>query len=105
MNKQIADDVRLILVREASAYLRVSNMTVYRLIKTGELPATRVGKNYRLRYADLYAYLRRHNDGADDTDMTNEEFDQAMAESLPVKIITESPNRNPSAQSDGGDRG
>ena len=29
--------------------MRVSNMTVYRLIKSGELGAVRVGKNYRIR--------------------------------------------------------
>ena len=37
--------------------MRVSNMTVYRLIKSGELPAIRVGKNYRIRGQELAAYL------------------------------------------------
>ena len=37
--------------------MRVSNMTVYRLIKGGTLPAIRVGKNYRIRTRDLAAYL------------------------------------------------
>lgn len=32
-------------------------MTVYRLIKAGDLPALRVGKNYRIRGGDLAAYL------------------------------------------------
>jgi excisionase family DNA binding protein len=32
-------------------------MTVYRLIKAGELPAVRVGKNYRIRESDLEAFL------------------------------------------------
>jgi excisionase family DNA binding protein len=32
-------------------------MTVYRLIKAGELPALRVGKNYRIREADLTRFL------------------------------------------------
>lgn len=53
----ILDPGRLLLVREASAYLRVSNMTLYRLIKDGTLPAIRVGKNYRIRESDLVAYL------------------------------------------------
>ena len=39
----------LVTVAEVAAAMRVSNMTVYRLIKSGELPALRVGKNYRLR--------------------------------------------------------
>lgn len=37
--------------------MRVSNMTVYRLIKSGQLSAIRVGKNYRIRRADVERYL------------------------------------------------
>ena len=37
--------------------MRVSNMTVYRLIKSGQLAAVRVGKNYRLRRKDVERYL------------------------------------------------
>ena len=44
-------------VAEVAATMRVSNMTVYRLIKTGELPAVRIGKNYRIREADVERYL------------------------------------------------
>ena len=47
----------LMTVSEVAAAMRVSNMTVYRLIKTGELPALRVGKNYRIRDADVERYL------------------------------------------------
>jgi excisionase family DNA binding protein len=32
-------------------------MTVYRLIKAGELPAARIGKSYRVREDDVDAYL------------------------------------------------
>jgi len=48
---------RLLTVGEVADTLRVSHMTVYRLIKTGELPALRVGKNYRLRESDVDRYL------------------------------------------------
>ena len=48
---------RLLTVAEVSAAMRVSNMTVYRLIKAGELPAVRVGKNYRIRERDLEEFL------------------------------------------------
>jgi excisionase family DNA binding protein len=47
----------LLTVAEVARTLRVSNMTVYRLIKAGALPALRVGKNYRIREADLQAFL------------------------------------------------
>jgi excisionase family DNA binding protein len=47
----------LVTVAEVAAAMRVSNMTVYRLIKSGELPALRVGKNYRLRESDVERFL------------------------------------------------
>lgn len=48
----------LLTVAEVAGLLRVSTMTVYRLIRTGELPAVRVGRNYRVRRNDLDMYLR-----------------------------------------------
>lgn len=48
---------RLLTVGEVAATMRVSNMTVYRLIKNGDLPALRVGKNYRIRESDVDGYL------------------------------------------------
>ena len=48
---------RLLTVAEVADHMRVSNMTVYRLIKAGTLPALRVGKNYRIRARDLSSYL------------------------------------------------
>jgi excisionase family DNA binding protein len=44
-------------VAEVAAAMRVSTMTVYRLIKGGELHAVRIGHNYRIRESDLERYL------------------------------------------------
>jgi excisionase family DNA binding protein len=48
---------RFVTVAEVADRLRVSTMTVYRLIQSGELPAGRIGKSYRLREADVDAFL------------------------------------------------
>jgi|AntRauTorcE11898_2_1112593.scaffolds.fasta_scaffold53463_1 excisionase family DNA binding protein len=48
---------RLLTAAEVADQLRVSTMTIYRLIRRGELPAVRVGRNYRVRDEDLTAYL------------------------------------------------
>ena len=37
--------------------MRVSTMTVYRLIRDGELPVIRVGKHFRLRAVDVDRFL------------------------------------------------
>jgi excisionase family DNA binding protein len=47
----------LLTVAEVAAGMRVSNMTVYRLIKSGEMPAVRVGKGYRIRESELQRFL------------------------------------------------
>ncbi|TVP74955.1 MAG: DNA-binding protein [Nitriliruptor sp.] len=48
---------QLLTAAEVAEQLRVSTMTIYRLIRSGELPAVRVGRNYRVRVEDLTAYL------------------------------------------------
>lgn len=44
-------------VQEVAQLMRVSKMTVYRLIKQGDLPAVRIGRGYRLREEDVHTYL------------------------------------------------
>lgn len=45
-------------VAEVADSMRVSRMTVYRLVHSGELPAVRVGKSFRVPAAALAQYLR-----------------------------------------------
>jgi len=51
----------LLTVGEVATLMRVSNMTVYRLIKAGQLAAIRVGKNYRIRRSDVESYLTQRS--------------------------------------------
>jgi excisionase family DNA binding protein len=50
-------NTRFLTVGEIATVLRVSNMTVYRLINAGQLPAVRIGRSFRLREEDLDRYL------------------------------------------------
>jgi excisionase family DNA binding protein len=50
---------RFLTVAEVAGLVRVSTMTVYRLIKSGELAAVRVGKSYRIREDDVDAFLAK----------------------------------------------
>ena len=50
----------LLTVREVAAAMRVSTMTVYRLIRDNALPVIRVGKHFRIRARDLEHYLEAH---------------------------------------------
>jgi len=46
-------------VAEVADAMRVSRMTVYRLVHAGEMPAIRVGKSFRVPAAALEEYLAR----------------------------------------------
>lgn len=48
---------RFVTVAEVADQLRVSNMTVYRLVQSGDLPAVRIGRSYRIREDDVDKYL------------------------------------------------
>ena len=48
---------RFLTVQEVADLMRVSSMTVYRLIKSGELPAVRVGRSFRVAEGDVDTYL------------------------------------------------
>jgi len=51
-------DVRFLTVAEVAALMRVSRMTVYRLVHAGVLPAVRVGRSFRVPERAVHDYLR-----------------------------------------------
>ena len=55
----VIKESRLLRVKEVADALSVSNMTIYRLIRDGELQAVRVGHGWRISESDLVAYLER----------------------------------------------
>lgn len=51
-------DVRFLTVAEVATVMRVSKMTVYRLVHAGTLPAVQVGRSFRIPEAAVHDYLR-----------------------------------------------
>ncbi len=52
-------DAVVLTVEEVARRLRVSEATVYNLIRGGQLPAFRVGRSWRVDERDLDEYIRR----------------------------------------------
>jgi excisionase family DNA binding protein len=50
--------VKFLTVAEVAALMRVSKMTVYRLVHSGELTAVRVGRSFRVPEKAVHDYLR-----------------------------------------------
>ena len=46
-------EAKFLTVAEVAAMMRVSKMTVYRLVHNGDLPAVRVGRSFRVREEDV----------------------------------------------------
>ena len=50
--------VQFLTVAEVAAMMRVSKMTVYRLVHSGDLSAVRVGRSFRVPEHAVHEYLR-----------------------------------------------
>lgn len=53
----LPDPAELLNLREIAAELKVGRATIQRWAKTRELPAVKVGKEYRVRRRDLEAWI------------------------------------------------
>ncbi|GFJ91083.1 hypothetical protein Prum_047250 [Phytohabitans rumicis] len=51
-------EVKFLTVAEVATLMRVSKMTVYRLVHSGELTAVRVGRSFRVPEHAVHEYLR-----------------------------------------------
>ncbi|GIF53099.1 excisionase family DNA binding protein [Asanoa ferruginea] len=51
-------EVKFLTVAEVATLMRVSKMTVYRLVHSGDLTAVRVGRSFRVPEHAVNEYLR-----------------------------------------------
>ena len=59
MTQPTGPALNLLTVAEVATLLRVSKMSVYRLIHAGELEAVRFGRSFRVPAGAVDAYLRQ----------------------------------------------
>lgn len=53
------DQTTWLTIPEIALRLRISKMTAYRLVHTGDIPAHRIGRSFRIAEVDFDAYLAR----------------------------------------------
>jgi excisionase family DNA binding protein len=53
MKRNLSDNVRVLTVRELADYLRVNPSTIYRLLKMKQLPAFRIGSDWRFNLEEI----------------------------------------------------
>jgi len=54
----------MLTVEQVARYLQLNRLTVYRYVRTGVLPASRIGKVYRIRVDDVERFLEARKVGA-----------------------------------------
>lgn len=57
MSNDRLGEVRFLTVAEVASIMRVSKMTVYRMVHNGDLPAARVGRSFRVPEDEVNKYL------------------------------------------------
>jgi excisionase family DNA binding protein len=53
-------DAQFLTVAEVADMMRVSRMTVYRLVHSGDLPAIRFGRSFRVPESAVRAAIQNH---------------------------------------------
>ncbi len=86
----------LMTVQEVASYLRVTEKTIYRLLKRGDIPATKVGRSWRFGKATIDEWLHRKSVGnkatilvIDDEEIIRILFKETLEE-LGHRVITAS---------------
>ena len=60
MHNEASSDMQAFLTtEEVLSYLKTTPRTIYRLIRSGELPAVRIGRQWRFRRTDLDQWVER----------------------------------------------
>lgn len=50
---------KVLTIREVSEYLRVSRQTIYRMLRRGDIPAFRIGGDWRFNIEDLGRWVEK----------------------------------------------
>ena len=71
-------DVRFLTVAEVAEMMRVSKMTVYRRVRSGELPAIRFGRSFRVPESAVQTAIDTHITGRDSAGQDSAGHDSAV---------------------------
>jgi excisionase family DNA binding protein len=60
MRRSLSDVAQVLTVQDLAHYLKVHPSTIYRLLKTGQLPAFKVGSDWRFNVEDIDHWRVEH---------------------------------------------
>ncbi|WHH60954.1 helix-turn-helix domain-containing protein [Petroclostridium sp. X23] len=56
-------DKEILTVSQVAEYLQLSEMTTYKLVQEGKIPAFKIGRHWRVKKSDLNAFIERLKNG------------------------------------------
>ena len=57
--EETKNSAQIMTVEEVAAFLKLSKITVYKLVKKGQIPGFRVGNSWRFRKEDIVEAISR----------------------------------------------
>ena len=64
--KTIRDNSQIMTVEEVAEFLKLSKITIYKLVKKGQLPGFRVGNSWRFRKDKILEIISKQMPGTDE---------------------------------------
>jgi excisionase family DNA binding protein len=64
--KTIKDNSQIMTVEEVAEFLKLSKITIYKLVKKGQLPGFRVGNSWRFRKDKILEIISKQMPGTDE---------------------------------------
>lgn len=49
----------IMTITEVAKYLKISEVTTYKLVQSGSLPSFKIGRSWRVKYDDLLEFIDR----------------------------------------------
>jgi len=72
----MSEEKEFYTVRDLAKLLQVTEMTVYRMIRRGDLPHYKIGRSKRFRRDDVEAFLEKCRVGGANDDSTSSDVDE-----------------------------
>lgn len=59
MKDQTQKDDEIMTVNEVAEYLKISEVTTYKLVQEGKMPAFKIGRHWRVKRSDLSEFIEK----------------------------------------------
>jgi len=59
----VSEDNEIMTIGQVAKYLQISEITTYRLVQDGKIPAFKVGRGWRIKREDLNEFIEKQKCG------------------------------------------